>query len=483
MSPTKKLFEILLVDDDLPTLKLLNTILEGEPYRIRLAESGELAFSALSEQVFDVIVSDIQLGDKNGLELLTYVKEHHPNTLVILVTAQGEVDTAVKSLQLGAFDYLTKSSDLNEMTEELRSLVKRAAMQVQASRHRSSGSAAAKSTEKGKQLLGRSPAMGRIFRAIAKAAMSESTVLIVGESGTGKELVASAIHQNSKRAGRPFVTLNCGALTETLLESELFGHTKGSFTGAGANRRGLFEEADGGTIFLDEIGDISQPLQIRLLRVLQEGEFKPVGANEVRRVDVRVIAATHRNLPKLIADGQFRQDLFYRLKVIPIDLAPLRERKQDIPELVEHFLALHSARNGKPLLKVSKEAMRLLCDYGWPGNVRELENAIERAVAMSNGDVLFPEDFSEEVPRDMVPAKTAGELPVDTAELDSSEVLAPHPLDEVEREHILKTLKQVRFNKSKAAQLLGIDRVTLYRKVLRYAIPTGESEKRSPVTS
>jgi transcriptional regulator with PAS, ATPase and Fis domain len=291
--------------------------------------------------------------------------------------------------------------------------------------------------------------------------MSSSTVLVIGESGTGKELVARAIHENSPRRARAFVAVNCGALAENLLESELFGHVKGSFTGAVSDKRGLFDDAHGGTLFLDEIGDITPALQIKLLRVLQESEFKPVGSNETRRVDVRVIAATHRDLDQLVKQGRFREDLYYRLRVISIELPPLRERMEDLGELVGHFLARYASRNKKLVSHVSEEGMALLQGYAWPGNIRELEHAIERAVAMTGSQVLYPEDFPPELrAARAVPGTPSG----------NTEDGPRTSLEEMEKQHILRVLAESGYNKSKASEVLGIDRATLYRKAQRYGI-------------
>jgi transcriptional regulator with PAS, ATPase and Fis domain len=308
-----------------------------------------------------------------------------------------------------------------------------------------------------------------VYKNLARAALSASSVLIIGESGTGKELVARAIHENSPRKGKRFVAINCGALTDTLLESELFGHAKGAFTGAVQEKRGLLDEADGGTLFLDEIGDISPTLQVKMLRFLQEGEFKPVGSNENRKSDLRIIAATHRSIDEMIKQGKFREDLFYRLKVIEIHLPPLRDRLEDLPDLVNHFLARFSESGGKKISHVSPEAMELLKKHSWPGNVRELEHAIERAIAMSKSSVLFPEDFSDFLVAGGAPA--SGEQGA-----EGGAVARAASLEELEKEHILRVLRETNYNKSKASAVLGIDRATLYRKAQRYGIELSKGE-------
>ena len=313
-------------------------------------------------------------------------------------------------------------------------------------------------------LLGKSPQIVEVYKTLARATMSPSNVLIIGESGTGKELVARGIHDNSPRRSKAFVAVNCGALTESLLESELFGHVKGSFTGAIAKKPGLFEDANGGTVFLDEIGDMPLSIQVKVLRVIQEGEFKPVGSNEMKKCDVRIIAATHRDLEAQVAEGKFREDLYYRLKVVLIELPPLRDRMGDLPELVGSFLARFADKIGKKVSHISEEAMELLYHYPWPGNVRELEHAIERAVTMTRTNVLYPEDFPPEI------------VQYQHAEQAASKEPPPTSLEDVEREHILRVLEEAGYNKSKAAAILGIDRKTLHRKAQRYKIHLKEKE-------
>jgi transcriptional regulator with PAS, ATPase and Fis domain len=315
-----------------------------------------------------------------------------------------------------------------------------------------------------RSMVGTSPAMVKVYRTIAKAALTRENVLIYGESGTGKELVARAIHENSACGKKPFVAVNCCALTETLLESELFGHVRGAFTGATQNKRGLFEEAHEGTLFLDEIGDLSPTLQVKLLRAIQEGEIKPVGATESRKVDVRLVAATHRDLTKAIQENLFREDLFYRLKVVLIEMPPLRERQKDIPDLVNYFLSRYIARTGKPITAISDDAMELLLTYPWPGNIRELENAVSRAATMASSNILYPEDFPSEI------LHTEEKIPVEHAVSFAAAKTSGESLEELEKRHIANTLEEVNHNKSKAAEILGIDRATLYRKAFKYGI-------------
>ena len=448
---------ILVVDDDEVTRKMLKEVFEKEGYEITLAASGEEAVRCLKREAFPIVVSDIRMIELDGMGVLRSAKKSNPDSSVILMTGFGNMEGAIDAIQQGAFDYVSKPFQI----DEIRAVVSRAAKHwesVQGSR----GSAPVKLEVAAKGLIGKSPKIVEVYKTLARAAMSSSTVLVIGESGTGKELVARAIHDNSQRRAKRFVAVNCGALTESLLESELFGHVKGSFTGAMSDKRGLFEEASGGTLFLDEIGDITAALQIKLLRVLQENEIKSVGSNETRKVDVRVIAATHRDLETFVKSGKFREDLYYRLKVISIELPPLRGRMEDLPDLVGHFLARFAEKNKKAVSHVSDEAMALLRSYTWPGNIRELEHAIERAVAMTNTTVLFPEDFPVEISR------VGGAGPSAAVPLAPGGVI--NSLEEMEKAHIVKVLQDVGFNKSKASEILGIDRATLYRKAQRYGI-------------
>ncbi len=457
---------ILVVDDDKVTRELLRAILERDGYDVALAESGEQALTILKDKTFPIILSDINMFDLDGIGLLSYLKKSGSQSVVILMTGFGSLEGAIQAIHEGAFDYLSKPLKPNELK----------ALMMRAKRHWEGLQIPHKEIPIGaklmpRTLIGRSPKMVQVYKMLAKASMSSSNVLITGESGTGKELVARAIHDNGPLRNNAFVTVNCGALAENLLESELFGHVKGSFTGAVANKRGLFDEADGGTIFLDEIGDISPGLQVKLLRVIQEGEFKPVGVNEVRRVHTRVIAATHRNLEERVKEGFFREDLYYRLKVIMVELPALRDRIDDLPVLVNHFVARLSEKTHKAISHVSEEAMALLYAYPWPGNIRELEHAIERAVAMTNTAVLYPEDF----PVSVIQASESTTQPV-TPTSDQGEVASPRSLEQMERAHIIRVLQEVSFNKSKAASILGIDRATLYRKAQRYGISLAEAK-------
>ncbi len=439
---------VLIVDDDDVTRKLLKEVLEKEGYRVHLAGSGEQAVHLIRGQVFPIILSDIRMLEMDGMAVLREVKKSKTQSAVILMTGFGSMAGAIEAIQEGAFDYVSKPFKIGD----LKAIVARAAKHWELLRD-SRGVTPVHLEATAKTLIGKSPKIVEVYKTLARAAMSSSTVLVTGESGTGKELVARAIHDNSQRRDRRFIAVNCGALAENLLESEIFGHVRGAFTGAIADKRGLFEEANGGTLFLDEIGDITPALQIKLLRVLQESEIKPVGSSESRRVNVRLIAATHHDLESLVRSGKFREDLYYRLKVISIELPPLRERIEDLPELIDHFVARYAEKNRKKVSHVSDEAMAVLKSYNWPGNIRELEHSIERAVAMTNTTVLFPEDFPPELSR----STSSGSVPQTS-------------LEEMEKAHISRVLHEVNFNKSKASEILGIDRATLYRKAQKYGI-------------
>jgi DNA-binding NtrC family response regulator len=457
--------KLLVVDDDEVMRKLLREVLEKEGYRVQLAGSGEEAVKALKGSLFPIIVSDIRMAEMDGMAVLREVKRSRTGSAVILMTGFGSMEGAIEAIQEGAFDYISKPFKM----EDLRAVVARADKHWESihAPGAATGAAAVGRLEPAKGVIGKSPKIVEVYKTLARAAMSTSTVLVIGESGTGKELVARAIHGNSPRRSKRFTAVNCGALAENLLESELFGHVRGSFTGAVADKRGLFEEANGGTLFLDEIGDITPALQIKLLRVLQENEIKPVGSSETRKVDVRVIAATHQNLEALVKAGKFREDLYYRLRVISIELPPLRERMEDLGELVGSFLARYAEKNKKAVSHVSEEALAMLRAYSWPGNIRELEHAIERAVAMTNTNVLFPEDFPAEISRRPPPAQPGarkdGQPSAGAPASDAS-------LEDMEKAHIVKVLQDVNYNKSKASEILGIDRATLYRKAQRYGI-------------
>jgi two-component system response regulator AtoC len=442
--------KLLVVDDDQVNLNMLREYLEGKGFEVHTARDAHQAERLVEEHRIPLVISDIRMEETDGLSLLSALKKKNREIVMILMTGFGTMEGAIEAIQKGAFDYISKPFDLNK----LLSLVNKAVQHMEGL-GRGPSKVEATALENARTLIGSSPKIVEVYKTLARATLSSSTVLIHGESGTGKELVAHAIHDNSERKARRFVAVNCGALTETLLESELFGHVKGAFTGAQADKKGLFEEADGGTLFLDEIGDVTPGLQVKLLRVLQEGEVKPVGSNRQVKVDVRIIAATHRDLSKLVTQGRFREDLLYRLKVIEIEIPPLRERREDIPELAQRFLKKHSSKSGKAVHSISPEGMKALNAHSWPGNVRELEHQIERAVTLTSASVLSADDF---------------EL-VESGEADFSEASGDQrSLEEMEKAHILRVLREVDYNKSKASEVLGIDRATLYRKAQKYGI-------------
>jgi len=438
---------VLVVEDDHVALRLLVEVLEREGHEVHAAATGEEALEVARRLRPQVIITDLRLSGMDGLTLLREAKATDSSVQVIVMTAFGSLESAVDAIRRGAFDYVSKPFRLDEMCK----MVGRALEAVTA--------ASPPDTQEGppreESLLGRSPGMTEVFTAIARIAPLKTSVLIQGETGTGKELVARAIHDASSRAEEPYVTVNCASLPEGLLESELFGHKKGAFTGASADREGLFEAADGGTLLLDEIGDMPLSVQAKLLRVLESGEVRRVGATRARTVDVRVLAATHQDLAVAVQREAFREDLYYRLNAVTIALPPLRERPEDVPLLVEHFLARHARRAKRPGRGVTPRARALLMAYAWPGNVRELSHVIERAVALARGPLIDAED-----------------LPVHLREEGYRPMPGPQPqtLDEVEKAHILAVLGSVGGNRGRAAAILGIDRKTLYRKLLRYGL-------------
>ena len=454
--------QILIADDDEVSCQLFAETLEGEGYRVKQVFSGDQALSSLAEYTFELLIIDVRMPGTSGLEVTRIVHEKYPCLPIIVMTAFGSIETAVEAIHEGAFDFISKPMHL----AELKNTVSKAL--AQRSLQRRAGKSAGESDEPSQQLskiIGKTPAMLEVYKTVARVAPTKSTVLILGESGTGKEMIARAIHEHSPRANRPFVAVDCGALTETILESELFGHVRGAFTGAMADKKGVFEEAQGGTCFLDEIGGISPNLQARLLRVLQEHEIRRVGGKDWLPIDVRVVAATNYNLTDAVKSGQFRQDLYFRLNVVAIELPPLRQRKEDIPLLAQHFLKHYSEDNGKTISTISDKAMDLLCSYSWPGNIRELENAIEQAVALSYQPVLTPEDLPRDV-RDQAALTFRSE-----ASRDGQFMLADTPsLEEVKKRYVLHVLERTQGNVSATARILNVDRRSLYRMLARYKI-------------
>ena len=436
----------MIVDDDPVALDLLREVLSKEGYEVVSALSAEEAISQGIENIFDVIITDVRMGEKDGMDVLRSFKKTSPETAVIMITAFGSIDTAIEAIREGAFDYISKPFKL----EEIKITVRRALEQRRLLRENQYYRQELLEKYQFKNVIGRTPQMFQVYKTIARVADTKSTILLYGERGTGKELVARSIHYNSQRSDRPFVTVDCASLVETLMESELFGHVRGAFTGALQAKRGLFEEAAGGTLFLDEVGNLSLSTQAKLLRFLQEFEIKRVGGTENIKVDVRVIAATNQFLEPLVKSGNFREDLFDRLNVVPISLPPLREKKEDIPLLIIHFLQKSSEENRKQISHISPEALDILTQYSWPGNVRELRHTIERAVVLSTQPIILPEDL----PKKML------------EEVKGKEIQFPEellPLREVERRYVLKVLRETKGNKKKASEILEIDRTTLYR--------------------
>jgi DNA-binding NtrC family response regulator len=455
--------QILIADDDEVSCQLFAETLEDDGFRVRKVGSGDAALSCLAADRFDLLITDVRMPGSSGLDVTRLAHATYPSLPIIVMTAFGSIETAVEAIHEGAFDFISKPMNL----AELRSVVAKAL--AQRTRQRQTDKDEEKTAEspasQPSKIIGKTPAMLEVYKTVARVAPTKSTVLILGESGTGKEIIARAIHEHSPRANRPFIAVDCGALTESLLESELFGHMRGSFTGAVADKKGVFEEAQGGTCFLDEIGGISANLQARLLRVLQEHEVRRVGGKDWLPVDVRVVAATHYNLAEAVKHGQFRQDLFYRLNVVAIHLPPLRQRSDDIPLLAQHFLRLYCTENIKTISTISDRAMELLCSYSWPGNIRELENAIEQAVALSYQSVLMPEDL----PRD-VREQDAARFSTEGAEDGQFQFPDTPSLEEVKRRYVLHALKQTQGNVSATARMLNVDRRSLYRMLARYKI-------------
>ncbi|GAB4334632.1 MAG: sigma 54-interacting transcriptional regulator [Desulfobulbaceae bacterium] len=447
---------ILIVDDDTAHLTMLKTILSGWGYGTEGVEDGADAIERVRDHPYDAVLMDVRMARVSGIEALQAIKEFNPAIPVIIMTAYSSVDSAVEAMKRGAYDYLTKPLNFDDLKFTLeRSLAHMAlAEENRDLKKRLSGATGLD------QIIGSSPAMLHLVDMVRTVAATEATVLITGESGTGKELIARAIHAGSPRRDEPLVTVNCAAITDTLLESELFGHEKGAFTGADKKRDGRFMQADKGTIFLDEVGEIPLHMQAKLLRAIQEREIQRVGSDRPITVDVRIIAATNRDLEEDVRQGRFREDLYYRLNVVNLRVPPLRERIEDIPLLAKHFLERFAARNGRAMKGFTPAAMDLLVRYSWPGNVRELENAMERAVILSLTDYI-----------------TERELPAGTAvrgqeegESATAAGLAGLPLEEIEKEAIIQTLRETGGNKSEAARILGITRTTLNNKLRKYGM-------------
>jgi DNA-binding NtrC family response regulator len=448
---------ILIIDDEAGIRESLETLLQFEGYTVETAETGEEGLARLSENTFDLVLLDFALPDRNGLEILSDIRARDSQLAVIMITAYGTLDNAVRAMQKGATNFIQKPWDNEKLLADVRASVARRRMEEENEQLKR----ALKQRYSFEHIVGKSDAMLRIFDLVGQVAPSRSTVLIQGESGTGKELIAKAIHANSPRKNHPFVPVNTGSMPADLLESTLFGHVKGAFTSAISSKKGLFEVADGGTIFLDEIGTMSLETQAKILRVVQDRKFMHLGGIHELQVDVRVIAATNIDLQVLVREGKFREDLFYRLNVITVDLPPLRNRGEDIPRLVGHFLEKFARENGKPVLSIAPEALRPLMDYGWPGNVRELENVIERAVVLCNG----PTVGIELIPDHIVGRSSEGKMFEHRPDASLFEIV-----EDCERRLIVNMLEKCNWNQTDAAERFHIPLSTLNQKIKRLNI-------------
>ncbi len=447
--------KILVADDESSHRQMIEAVLTEEGYEVTQAEDGRAAVSTVEDRFYDLIIMDVRMPNMDGIEALQKIKQISPDIPVIIMTAYASVDSAVVALKSNAYDYLIKPLDI----DELKILVAKALRYHQLEQENIYLKERLNDRFDFSNIIGRSPSMAHLFETVALVAPSEATVLIVGESGTGKELIANAIHQNSPRKDQPFIKVNCAALPETLLESELFGHEKGAFTGAIARKQGRFQLAHNSSIFLDEIAEMAPATQAKILRVLQEREFEPVGGTQTIKVNTRVIAATNKNLEEEIREGRFREDLYYRLNVVTVDVPPLHQRFEDIPLLADFFLKQYAEKNRRLIKGFTPRATDLLMRHDWPGNVRELENVIERAVIMARGEMITPLEF-----------------PIDLQELDRDlkesriDLTPGRSLKEVEKEMILRTLEETGGNRTHAARILGISRRTLQLKLKEYGI-------------
>jgi len=443
---------ILVVDDEEIVLKSCLRILAGGEFEVDTATSGPEALRRIEEHPYDLVVLDIMMPGMDGLEVLQRVKEAHPDIDIVMITGLSEIDVAVRAMKLGAFDYLPKPFEPDQLKLVLaRALERRRLLQENVTLK-----SALSSKYRFENIIGASPAMQSVYRLIAQCAPTNSTVLITGESGTGKELIARAIHYNSLRKDKPFVPVDCNSLSETLLESELFGHVKGSFTGAITNKRGMFEVANGGTLFLDEIGNISLPIQAKLLRVLQEREFRAVGDTRTQTTNIRLVTATNRDLKAMVAEGTFREDLYYRINIFPIHMPPLRERREDIPALAFHFLNAFKGELGKEVTEFSEGALNALVNYDWPGNVRELENTVHRAMILANGKVIRRAHLANIID---TPALSDVDAPRTSEELKRLKKAAREKsVEEIEKRFVLEALRRNAWNVTRSAEETGMQR-------------------------
>ncbi len=459
--------KILIVDDERSLRDVLSIMLKRAGYDVTVASDGEEAIARIEKELFDLVITDLKMPKAGGMAVLKAVKDTSPDSVVLIITAFASAESAVEAMKLGAYDYLPKPFQVDEVQLIIRNALEKRRLSTENMLLKREMAAKAPSAG----MVGKSEAMRKIFDVVRKVADTRSNVLICGESGTGKELVARAIHASSPRARMPFVPVNCSALPETLLESELFGYMKGAFTGAATNKAGLFEVANGGSIFLDEIGETTPATQVKLLRVLQEREFRRVGGTQDVKVDVRVIAATNKNLEKAVAEGAFREDLYYRLDVIPITLPPLRERAEDIPLLAQHFLGKFARASGKPAPALSPEVVKLLMAHEWKGNVRELENLIERAVAFGDGAAIKEEDIAGWLHRPAAATTPAYPTDLPPEGLDLEQLVSS-----IEKNLLLKALERAKWVKKRAAKLLQLDARSFRYRLSKFAITRGRDE-------
>lgn len=461
---------ILIVDDEEIVIRSCVRILSDSCYTVDSVQNGFDALKKVDETAYDILILDVMMPKMDGLEVLQHVKERHPDVDVIMMTGLSEIQTAVKAMKLGAFDYLSKPFD----PDELKLVVNRALERRQLLQENRSLKTEVSSKYRFENIIGSSPPMQSVFGLIAKCAPTNSTVLITGESGTGKEMIARAIHYNSLRKDQPFVTVDCNTLSENLLESELFGHTKGSFTGAVANKRGMFDVANNGTLFLDEFGNIGLSTQAKLLRVIQEREFRPVGATTTQKTNVRLVTATNKDLKAMVAEGTFREDLFYRINVFPIHSPALRERRDDIPALAFHFLKNFCLELNKPVSEISEGAMSLLMNYGWPGNVRELENTMQRAVILSSDNIIRQAHLAniiDNAPRlDLDVPRTSDELK------RIKKIAREKSVEDVEKLFVQETLKRNASNVTRSAEETGMQRTNFQALMKKYNIRVRDTE-------
>ncbi|PIR20053.1 MAG: DNA-binding response regulator [Deltaproteobacteria bacterium CG11_big_fil_rev_8_21_14_0_20_47_16] len=446
---------ILIVDDEAMIRRALEKFLGDLGYKTWTAENGKTAMEVIRSESINLVITDLMMPEMNGVELISQVKQASPNTVCIIMTAFGTITSAVEGMKAGAYHYLTKPFELDDIASLVATALEHQALKVENATLRRQ----LRSKYKFEGILGTSAEMNSVFSLMEKVADTDSTILILGESGTGKELVAKAIHYNSRRSEKPLVIVNCAAIPENLLESELFGHVKGSFTGAYQAHEGHFAQANGGTIFLDEIGEMSPKLQVKLLRVLQERKYEPVGSTRTENVDVRIITATNRDLEQEVKEGRFREDLFYRLNVIPVKIPALRNRHDDIPLLLNHFLKKSNETNERNVEGFTPEALKVLCEYDWPGNVRELENLVERTVVIKEIGWMDVSDLPEKI------SKTPAHFHPQKVVIPDSGLSFNEIVNDFENELILQALRKCNWNKNKAATLLQLNRTTLVEKI------------------